>query len=110
MLFVGFLIEASEKIDGFEILASAELVGDPLALFAGVVEIEHRRNGVDPQTVDVILVVPEHRARHQKAAYFGAAVIEDVRFPIGMEPLAGISMFVQMRTVEISESVAVRRE
>ena len=71
MLFVGFLVEAAEEVDGFEIFASAEFVGNPLALLARIVEIEHGGDGVHAQAVDVIFVEPEHGARHQEAADFG---------------------------------------
>src|SRR3981081_4183939 len=45
MLFVGFEIEAAQKVDGFEVLASTELVGNPFPMLARVVEIEHRSDG-----------------------------------------------------------------
>src|SRR5258708_217491 len=56
---VGDLVEAADKRDGGEILASAELIGNPLAGFAGVVEVKHRGYGVYAQAVDVVLVEPE---------------------------------------------------
>ena len=34
VLFVGFLIEAAEKVDGLKVLAPAEFVGNPLPLLA----------------------------------------------------------------------------
>ena len=38
---------------------------------------------IHAQAVDMIFVEPEHGARHQKAAHFGAAVIEDGVFQSG---------------------------
>jgi WD40 repeat protein len=40
------------------VLASAVLVGRPLAVLAGVVEVEHGRDGVHPEPVDVVLLEP----------------------------------------------------
>src|SRR5579864_3656005 len=97
MLFEGFLIKAAQEVDGLEIFASAEFVGNPFALFARVVEIEHGGDRVYTEAVDVIFVEPEHGARHQKAAHLGAAVVEDVRLPVGMKSLARVRMFVEMR-------------
>ena len=110
MLFVGFLIEAAQEVDGVEVLAAAEFVGNPLALLARVVEIEHGGDGVHAQAVDVIFVEPEHGARHQEAAHFGAAVVEDVRLPVGMEALARVGVLVEVRAVEVGEAVRVGRE
>ena len=110
MFFVSFLIEAAQEIDGVEIFASAEFVGNPLALLARVVEIEHGGDGIHAQAVDVIFVEPEHGARHQKAAHFGAAVVEDVRLPVGMESLARVGVLVEVRAVEVGEAVRVGRK
>ena len=110
MLLVGFLVEAAQKVDGFEVLAAAEFVGDPFALLARIIEIEHGGDGVYAQAVDVIFVEPEHGARHQEAAHFVAAVIEDVGLPVGMKALARVGMLVKMRAVEVGEAVRVGRE
>ncbi len=59
MIFVDLLVHAPQEADGFDIFLSAVLVGNPLAVLARVVEIEHGGDGVDAQTVDVIPVEPE---------------------------------------------------
>src|ERR1035438_3745686 len=41
MFSVGFEVEAAQELDGLEVFAAAEAVGNPLACFARVVEIEH---------------------------------------------------------------------
>ena len=110
MLFVGFEVEVAQEVDGLEVFASAELVGNPFALLARVVEIEHGSDGVHAQAVGVIFVQPEHGARHQEAAHFRAAVVEDHRLPVGMEALARVGVLEQMRAVEEGEAVAVGRE
>src|SRR6266536_2913083 len=92
VFLVGFEVEAAEKIDSFKILAATKLVGDPFSRVALVVEIEHGSDGIDSQAVGMVLVQPEHGARHQEAAHLAAAVIEDVRLPVGMEALPRIGM------------------
>ena len=94
MFLICFLIEAAEEIDGVDVFASAEFIGNPVAFFARVVEIEHRSNGIHPQAVNVIFVEPEHGARHQEAAHFGPAVIEDVGLPVRMKSLARVGVLV----------------
>src|SRR5208282_1805755 len=53
MLFVGFEIEAAQKVDGFQVLASSKFIGNPLALLARIVEIEHGSDRVHAQPVDM---------------------------------------------------------
>src|ERR1700674_715216 len=62
MLFVSFEIEAAQEVDGFEVFAPTELIGNPFTLLARVVEIEHGSDGVDAKAVGVIFVQPEHGA------------------------------------------------
>ena len=56
---VSDFVHALDEINGVEIFAAAELIGDPFAGFAGVVEIEHGSDGVHAEAVDVIFVEPE---------------------------------------------------
>ena len=94
MLFVGFLIEAAEEVDSLDVFPSAVFVGNPLTLLAGVIEVEHGSDRIHAQAVDVVFVEPEHGARHQKTANFGAAVVEDVGLPVGMETLPRIGVLI----------------
>ncbi len=50
------LVEAPDEGDGIEVFAAAIAIGDPLARLAREVEIEHRRDGIDAQAIDVIFV------------------------------------------------------
>jgi len=57
---VGDFVHALDEIDSMKIFAAAELIGDPFARFAGIVEgYKHGSHGVDAQAVDVVLVEPE---------------------------------------------------
>ena len=110
MFLVGLLIESAQEVDRFEILAPTVLIRNPLTLLAGVVQVQHRRDRVHAKSINVILVQPEHRTRHQEAAHFSATVIEDVCFPVGMEALPRVRVFVKMCPVEICQPVTVGRE
>ena len=66
------IVEFLEELDGLEVFAAAEFVGDPFARLAAVVEIEHRGHGIDPQAVDVVFVEPEQGVREQEVADLGA--------------------------------------
>ena len=101
-------VEVAEKVDGLEVLAPTEGIGNPLAGFARVVAVQHRSHPVYAQTVRVIGVEPEQRARGQEAAHLVAAVIEDQAVPVGMEALAGIGVLVEVAAIEFSQPMGVR--
>ena len=101
------LVETAQERHGGEVFAAAMFVGDPLALLASVVEVKHRGDAVDAQTIDMVLVEPEQRAGHQEGAYFVAAIVEDGAFPFGMEALTRIGMLEQVGAVEIGETMLV---
>ena len=109
-LVIDRFVELAEEHDRIEVLATAVLVGDPFAVVARVVEIQHRRHGIDPEPVDVVAIEPAHRTRHQERSHLVAAVVEDRRVPIGVEALAGIGVLEQVRPVELVEAVAVVRK
>ena len=97
------------KRDRLEILSPAVHVGDPLALGARVVEVEHRRHPVDTNPVDVILARPEERARLQKVAHLVAAVVEDQGAPLRVRS-AEMLMLVERGPIEAGQRPVVARE
>ncbi len=104
------LVELLEEIHGLEILAAAELVGNPLARLARVVQIEHGGHRIHAQAVDVVDIGQEDRVGEQEGAHFVAAVVEDIGAPVLVLALARIVVLVEMRAVEIGQPVAVLRE
>ena len=86
------------------------LVRHPRARLAGVVEVEHRGHGVDPQAVDVELVDPVERVGDEEVADLVAAVVEDERAPVRVLALAGIGVLVERGAVEAGEGPVVLRE
>ena len=91
-------------------LPAAVGVRRPLALLAGVVEVEHRGHGVHPQPVDVVLLQPVQRVGDQEVAHLGAAVVEDQRAPVRVLAAARIGVLVQRPAVEADQRPLVLGE
>ena len=90
------LIEALEEVNSFQVLAPAELVGDPFAWLPRVVQVEHRCDGIHAETVDVVLLQPEQSAGEQEGSHFVAPVVVDERTPQSWcSPLRGSACFVK---------------
>src|SRR5271157_3511589 len=94
------LIEALEEVSGLQILAPAELVGDPFARLARVVQVEHGCDGIQAKPVDVILLQPEQSAGQQEGSHFVAPVVVNQGAPVLVFSLARVGVLVKVRTVE----------
>src|SRR6266478_22781 len=103
-------VQEAEERDGAEVLAPAELVRHPLARLARVVKIERGRDGVDPETIDVIAVEPEEGAIEQEARDLMASVVEDERAPVGMLALPRVSVLVEVGAIEVDKTMRISRE
>ncbi len=90
-----------------KILTPAELVRDPFALFARIVQIQHGGDSVHAQPVDMIFLEPEQRRGNQETAHLIAAEIENRRVPFRMKSLARIRVLIKMSAVEIHQSVLI---
>src|SRR5262249_5375490 len=100
-------VEASQEIDGFEILATAIFVGYPAAFRTAVVEIKHRGDRIDAKPVNAVPIEPEQRIADQEVEHFGAAVVVDQGSPIEMAALLGIGVLVECGAVEMREPVRI---
>ena len=109
-LAVGHLVQLTQEPDGLEVLAAAVLVGDPFTVVARIVEVQHRGDGVDAQTVGVVAVEPAAGARQQEGPHLVAPVVEDRAVPVGVEALAGVGVLVEMGAVEAGEAVGIGGE
>ena len=101
---VHVLVELLDERDRVEVLAAAEYVGNPFALAARVVEVDHRGDGVNAQAVGMEFAQPVKRAGGQEIAHLGAAVVEDVGAPFGMIALARIGVLEERGAVEAAEA------
>ena len=107
---VGGRVGLLEQADRLEVLATAVHVGDPLAVLARVVEVEHRRDGVDPQPVDVELLQPVDRVGDEEVAHLEPAEVEHVGAPVGLVATARVGVLVERQPVEPGEREGVARE
>ena len=104
------VVRLAQEAHGLVVLAATVAIGDPPAVVAGVVAIEHAGDGVDAQAVEVVLLEPVQRVGDEVAADLAATVVEDQGVPVGVEPLARILMLVERRAVEAAEAVRVGGE
>ena len=93
-----------------EVLPAAVDVRQPLPLGAGVVQVEHRGDGVDAQPVDVELVEPVQRVGDEEVAHLLAAEVEHERAPVGLLAPARVCVLVQRCAVELRQCPLVARE
>ena len=100
-------VELADELDRLDVLPPAVAIRNPLPFAPRVIEVEHRRDGIDAQTVDVVLVQPVEGVRQQVVADLVAAVVEDQRAPVAMLPLAGVGVFEERRAVEPRQRVRV---
>ena len=103
-------VQLLQERDGVQVLAAAEAVREPLARLARVVEIEHRRDRVDPEPVGVELLEPVERVREEEVPHLVAPEVEDERAPVGVRAAARVGVLVQRRPVEARERPVVARE
>jgi hypothetical protein len=80
------------------------------ALFAAVVEVEHRRDRIHAKRVEVEFFEPVEGVRDQEISHFGSAVVEDQGSPIGMLAFAFVGVFVERRSIEATEREIVLRK
>src|SRR6185369_16248100 len=78
-------VELLQELDSVEVLVAAEFVRNPFAGFSSVVEIQHGRDCIYPQSVDVILLEPEQGTAAEKIPDLGAPVVEYGAIPLRVE-------------------------
>src|SRR5437879_381355 len=104
------VIELSQEVDGLKILPSAVLVGDPLAVFARIIEVEHRGDSIDAQTINMEAVTPKQRVRQKEIADFMAAIIEYQRTPILVGAFARAFVLIECGPVKPRQSPIITWE
>ena len=66
-----------QKADGFQIFATAVLVGYPLAVVARIIAVNHRGHGIHAQAVEAEALDPIKCIALQEIFHFGAAEVVD---------------------------------
>src|SRR5207248_8948111 len=97
------LVHLLQELDRLEVLAAAVLVRQPLALLPRVVEVEHRRDRIDPQAVGVMLPHPVERVGEEEIPHLATAEVEDQRSPVWMRTSPWVLVLVQRGAVEARE-------
>jgi hypothetical protein len=78
-----------EERDRLEVLPPAVLVGHPLAVLAGVVQVQHRGHPVDAKAVDVELLEPVQRVGHEEVAHLERPWLKMKEPQSGCQPRRG---------------------
>ena len=110
VLSVDVLVQPAEERDGLEVLSTTLHVRQPLACLPRIVEVQHRCDGIHPQSVGVVRAEPVIGAGEQEAPNLVPAVVEDQRVPVGVVSATRIRVLVQVRAVEVREAVLVGGE
>ena len=104
------LVELLDEVHGFQVARVSVLVRLPLAVLPAVVQVEHVGDGVDAQTVDVVLFEPEHSVGDEEALHFRPAVVEVRRAPLPVLGALLVVRFVERHAVEVAKPLLVLAE
>ena len=87
-------VDVAQELDRVQVLTSAILVRQPVAVVARIVEVQHGCNGIDPQPVDMELLQPVHRVGQQKIPDLASAIVEHQGTPFAVLAASRVGMFV----------------
>ena len=104
------IVELLEEVDRHKILSAAVGIGDPLAVLAVVVEVEHGSDRVHTDTVDVIHIEPEHSGGDQEAGDLISAVVEDIGAPLLVLADPPVLILIAAGAVKAAQTVRVLGE
>ena len=104
------LVGAAQEGDRFAVFLAPVCVGQPFALFAGIVEVKHRGDRIDAQPVDVEAIDPVKRVAIEEVGDLGAAEIVDRGVPVRLEAFARIGVFVERGAVKPRQPLFVGRK
>ena len=100
-------VRPPEECDRLAVLLAAVRVGQPLAFAARIVEVEHRGDGVDAQTIDMEPVDPVEGVAIEEVRHLVPTEIVDRSVPVGMEAPARIGVLVQRRPVKARQAMLI---
>ena len=103
-------IELAEKGDRFEIPVVPLHVRDPFAGPFVIIEIEHGRYGIDPQSVRVVFPEPEERIGDEERLHLRSSDVKEARTPALVLHAVLALVFIARLSVEFIKSVTVLRE
>src|SRR5688572_27208490 len=100
-------IKAANEVNRIKILSPAKAVRNPLPGVATKVQIEHGRDSIHAQSIQVILFEPKERATDQKVANFVAPKVEYFGSPILMLTLSWVRVFIKMRAIKEGQPMRI---
>ncbi len=89
------LVHFPQEGDGLQVFATAKFIGCPVAIFPGVVQVEHGCHCIHTQAVDMEFLDPVQCVGDEEVAHFVAAEIEYQGAPVAVLALPRVGMFVQ---------------
>ena len=96
-----------EKLNGFQIFVTTELIGTPFAVLFTVIQIQHGCHGIDSHTVDMELTQPEQHVGNQEVLYLRLAVIENFGTPLRMLAFTGIGILKNAGAVKAAQTECI---
>ena len=103
-------VQMFEKFDCLQVFIIPVFVGDPLAVAASVIQIQHGGHGIHPEAVDMIVFKPVQSICNQEIGYFIFTVIKYLSTPVGMLPFSGIRIFIKRLSIEIGKAMGIFRK
>ena len=103
-------VELAHKLNGGDVFLAAVLVGNPLALLPGIIQVDHAGHGVDTQPVHMKFLEPVQGVGQQEVFHLMAVVIKDVGAPIGVFALARVFVLKKAGAVETAQPPGILGE
>ena len=99
-----------EEVDGLQVLPAAVLVGTPRAALPVIVQIQHGRNCIDSNSVDVKITEPVAGIGDEEGLHLRLAVIVDTGHPVWVLVHHRVGKLVAAGPVKLKQAVFVLRE
>ena len=103
-------VQVLEELYGFQVLVAAMYVGDPLALLTSVIQVQHGRHSVHPETVHMVLLHPVECIADEEVLDLVLAVIKYLGAPVRVFPLPGVRIFKKGFAVKVSQAMGILGE
>ena len=103
-------IQMFEEFYCFKVLVITVLIGNPLAIFLAIIQIEHRCNCIYTEAVYMAFLDPVQCVGDQEVLDFRTSVIVDLGSPVRMLTLSRVFMLIDSSSIEIGKSMCILRE
>ncbi len=100
-------VQLAQEVYRLQVFPTAVAVRHPLVFLTQVVEVDHGCDGVHAQAVDMVFFEPEQGIGQQEVAYLAATIVKDKRTPAFMFAYTRVGVFIEVRTIEVAEGMAI---